>query len=54
MIFLQQGPPDTVGYMIFGYVVIFGVMFIYLASLIMRHRNLQRDIEILEDLEDNE
>jgi hypothetical protein len=54
MIFLQQGPPDTTGYMIFGYVVIFGVMFLYLASLVLRTRNLQRDVEILEDLEEKE
>ncbi len=52
MIFLQQGPPDTTSYMIFGYVVIFGTMFLYLASLILRSRNLQRDSEILEDLEE--
>ena len=54
MIFLQQGPPDTFGYMLFGYIVIFGTMFLYLASLIMRSRNLQRDADILEDLEDQE
>lgn len=54
MMFLQQGPPDTVGYMIFGFVVIFGVMFFYLASLMMRQRNLKRDIDILQDLEENE
>ena len=54
MIFLQQGPPDTTGYMIFGYVVIFAVMFLYLASLVVRNRNLQRDAEILEDLEEQD
>lgn len=54
MMYLQQAPPDTTGYMIAGYVVIFGVMLIYLVSLIVRRRNLQRDLEVLQDLQDQE
>lgn len=49
---LQQGPAETTGYMIFGYVVIFGSMFLYLLSLISRWRNLRKDEELLEDLEE--
>lgn len=48
---LQQGPAETTGYMIFGYVVIFGTMFVYLLSLISRWRNLQKDEELLKDIE---
>jgi hypothetical protein len=51
MIFLQQGPAQTVNYMIAGYTVIFGVMLIYLISLSIRRRNLQRDMGILEEIE---
>ena len=54
MMFLQQVPPDTSGYMIAGYVVIFGVMFIYLVSLVVRRRNLKQDLEVLQDLGDKE
>lgn len=53
LLFLQQeGPANTNGYMAAGYVVVFGVMFIYLLSLIIRQRSLTKDLELLEDLED--
>jgi hypothetical protein len=53
LLFLQQeGPANTNGYMAAGYVVVFGVMFIYLLSLIVRYRSLTKDLELLEDLED--
>lgn len=55
MLLLQQGPAETTSYMIAGYVVIFGVMLIYLVSLYIRHRNLQQDMKVLDELdqEDN-
>jgi CcmD family protein len=43
--------PDTSGYLIAGYAVIFLVMAAYLASLVVRHRNLEQDFETLEELE---
>ena len=49
---LQQSPAETTSYMIAGYVVIFGVMLIYLVSLVVRIRNLQQDFQILQDLEE--
>ena len=51
MNFLQQGPAETSSYMIAGYIVIFGVMLIYLASLRLRRRNLAQDLEVLKELE---
>jgi hypothetical protein len=48
---LAQGPIETTNYMILGYSVIFGVMAIYLVSLFLRLRNLQRDLEVLEELD---
>lgn len=50
-IILQQGPIETTNYMVAGYAVIFGVMAIYLVSMLLRQRNLQRDLDILEELE---
>jgi hypothetical protein len=50
-ILLQEGPADTTNFMIAGYVVIFGVMLIYLLSLLVRQRNLQKDLEVLEEIQ---
>ena len=51
MLFLQDAPANTTAYMIAGYTVIFGLMLLYLVSLIVRRRNLQKDAEMLESLE---
>ncbi len=48
----QQGPAETTSYMIFGYAVIFGSMFLYFLSLVSRWRNLKKDEELLRDLEE--
>jgi len=52
MDFLQTGPADTLGYMIAGYVVIFGSMLLYLISLIVRRRNLTQDLEVLQEMDE--
>jgi hypothetical protein len=44
----MEEPANTINFMLAGYGVIFGVMGIYLASLIIRWRNLRQDEEILE------
>jgi hypothetical protein len=54
MYLLQQGPAQTLDYMIAGYAVIFGVMLIYLVSLYIRRKNLSQDIEVLEELEQHQ
>jgi hypothetical protein len=43
--------PNTVNFMILGYVVIFGVMAAYLGSLLVRFRNLRQDEKTLDELE---
>ncbi|RPI78208.1 MAG: CcmD family protein [Chloroflexi bacterium] len=53
MIFLQI-PPNTSNYMIAGYAVIFTVLLVYLATIVLRFRNMHRDIELLEDLDRQE
>lgn len=47
-----QGPANTVAYMIAGYAVIFSVTIFYLASLVIRWRNLRQDEQLLEQMED--
>ena len=51
---LQPPPPDNTPFMIAGYAVIFGIMIIYTTSLILRRRSLMRDLEILDELEEQE
>ena len=52
MLFLQQGPAETTVYMIAGYSVIFGVMFLYLVSLFVRRRRTAQDLAALEEMDD--
>jgi hypothetical protein len=47
----QSIPADTNGYMVLGYTIIFGTLGIYLFSLFSRWRNLEKDQELLEELE---
>jgi hypothetical protein len=49
---LQEAPANTLNYMIAGYIVIFGIMLIYLVSLRLRRRNLQQDLEVLEETQE--
>ncbi len=52
MLSILFAPPNTTKYMVAGYIVIFTIMAIYLASLALRFRSLHREIEALKDLED--
>ncbi|NWG33004.1 MAG: hypothetical protein HXY42_01065 [Chloroflexi bacterium] len=47
----QTATPDTSGYMIAGFTISFLVMGLYVASLYLRSRNLQRDREMLEEMD---
>jgi hypothetical protein len=46
----QDPTPNTLAYMIAGYAVFFIVSAIYVLSLLIRHRSLERDLETLEEL----
>ena len=50
-----QSVPNTVPYLIAGYAVIGAIGLVYIIGLVVRQRNLKRDIETLEALtrEDN-
>jgi len=55
VIFLfQEVLPNTTPYMIAGYAVIFGVMLIYLISLSVRWRSLEKDLEVLEEVQESQ
>jgi len=49
--FLQHSTPDTSKYMLAGYMIFFIVMILYPLSLYLRQRKLQKDLELLEDLD---
>ena len=51
---LQLAPAETTRYMIAGYSVIFIVMFLYIASIFIRYRDLKRDLETLSEMEPQE
>ena len=53
MLFNQQGPAETSVYMVAGYTVIFGVMLLYLVSLVVRRRRLAQDLVALEAMEES-
>ena len=48
---LLASPPDTTSYLILGYVIIGGVGLLYVITLIVRQRNLKRDLDVIERLE---
>lgn len=49
--FFQEATPDTTGYMIAAYAITFIILAVYVTSLYVRNRNLQRDLETLAELE---
>ena len=49
--FFLETTPDTSAYMIAGYIIAFAVMIIYVASLYIRFRNLNRDLSMLEEMD---
>ena len=49
--FLQDAPADTLSFMILGYAVILGAIGLFVASLVVRFRNLAKDLETLASLD---
>ncbi len=51
LMLLQPSPiPDTIPYLILGYVIIGGVGLGYSISLVIRQRRLKHDLDVLERL----
>ena len=46
----DPNPPDTIPYLILGYVIIGGIGLAYALSLVFRQRRLKRDLDVLERL----
>ena len=54
VLLLQNGPIDSTPYLLLGYAIIGGVGLIYTISLFIRQRNLKRELEVLERLQQDE
>lgn len=46
--------PNTVNFMILGFIVIFGVLAAYVGSLMLRFRNLHQDEKTLDEVEQDQ
>lgn len=44
-------PPDTLNYMILGYILTFAILAVIIASIVWRYRNLNADEAALDTLE---
>jgi hypothetical protein len=51
--FFQEVTPDTSGYLIAGYAIAFLVMALYVASIYLRSRNLNQDMNTLNEMEES-
>ena len=49
--FFQEAPAETFNYMVFGFAVILGSMGLFVVSLVIRFRNLRRDLEVLDEVQ---
>jgi hypothetical protein len=47
---LLDPTPNTVGYLVAGYIFLVGVPILYVLSWLVRQRSLERDIQMLESL----
>ena len=50
----MDGTPDTVNYMIMGYVVLVGFPILYALSWMWRRRSLEKDLQVIESLKERE
>ena len=49
----QEAPPDSIGDLILGYVIIGVVGLGYVLTLLLRQRNLDRELDTIEKLQDD-
>lgn len=49
---MQTNISATGDYLILGLVVVFGILLLFIASMVIRYRNLSQDARLIEQLED--
>ena len=50
----MDATPDTINYMVSGYIVFAVIMLIYIVSLVSRWNNLNREKQMLDEIEKNQ
>jgi hypothetical protein len=50
----MDATPDTINYMVSGYVVFAVVMLVYIVSLVSRWNTLNREKQLLDEIEKNQ
>lgn len=45
-----QDTPDTASFLYIGFAIMLGLLVLYLASLAVRRRNLEKDLQLIESL----
>jgi hypothetical protein len=50
----MDATPDTINYMVSGYIVFAVVMLVYIVSLVSRWNTLNREKQILDEIEKNQ
>jgi hypothetical protein len=48
---LLNTTPDTFSFMVLGYAVILGTMALYILSLVVRNRRIDRELRFVEEIE---
>ena len=49
---MQTNIPATGDYLILGLVVVFGILLLFIASMVIRYRNLNQDARLIDQLQD--
>jgi hypothetical protein len=47
-------PPDTGAYLILGLIATIVIIGVFIGSMVLRHRNLDRDLELIEQLRETD
>jgi hypothetical protein len=51
---LLQDTTNTVNYLVAGYTILIGLLVLYVASWKVRRRNLEKDLELIETLKEEQ
>lgn len=51
---MNEGTPDTLNFLYYGLVAVFGILGAFIVSMWVRYRNLRRDEALLRELEDED
>ncbi|MBZ0289983.1 MAG: hypothetical protein K8I30_20330 [Anaerolineae bacterium] len=50
----ESASPDTFGYLILGLIVVSTIVLLLIGSMVVRYRSLQKDLQLIQQLHDEE